>query len=42
MEEEVNKLKERRVELKTGVSKTKELVKSPEEVKEGKSDGMIQ
>ena len=34
LENEVKKLNDRKVELKTSVSKTKELVKSPEEIKE--------
>jgi len=34
LEEEVEKLKEKNVELKTSISKTKELVKSPEEIQE--------
>jgi len=34
LEQEVGELKEKKVELKTSISKTKELVKSPEEIKE--------
>ena len=34
LDEEVKKLNDRKVELKTSVSKTKELVKNPEEIKE--------
>jgi DNA repair exonuclease SbcCD ATPase subunit len=34
LEEEVKELNDRKVELKTSVNKTKELVKSPEEIKE--------
>ncbi|MCK4997101.1 AAA family ATPase [Candidatus Pacearchaeota archaeon] len=34
LEQDIDKLKERNVELKTGINKTKELVKSPEEIQE--------